>query len=293
MRLTDDGGTDNGGVDASPTQTFVINVTTVNDAPSFTKGADETVLEDSGAQTVSAWATAISAGPSDESAQTLTFTVTNNTNAALFSAGPAVNATTGNLTYTPAGNANGTATITLRLDDNGGVLNGGVNQSATQTFIINVTNINDAPSFTPGANQTVNEDAGAQSVSSFITAISAGPSEGSQTLTFNIVSNTNGALFSSSPAIASNGTLTYTPAANTSGMATITYNLQDNGGTANGGVDITANAVVHDHRRQPSTTRRASRRAPIRRCSRTAVRRRCPAGRRRSARGRRTNPHRC
>ena len=29
----DNGGTANGGVDASPTQTFVINVTTVNDAP--------------------------------------------------------------------------------------------------------------------------------------------------------------------------------------------------------------------------------------------------------------------
>ena len=133
------------------------------------------MLEDSGVQTVPGWATAISAGPSDESAQVLTFTVTNNTNAALFSAGPAVNATTGNLTYTPAANAFGTATITLRLDDDGGVLNGGVNQSATQTFVITVTNVNDAPSFTPGANQTVNEDAGAQSVSSFITAISAGP----------------------------------------------------------------------------------------------------------------------
>ena len=36
----------------SPTQTFDITVTNVNDAPSFTKGADQTVLEDAGAQTV-------------------------------------------------------------------------------------------------------------------------------------------------------------------------------------------------------------------------------------------------
>ena len=45
----DNGGTANGGVDASPTQTFTITVTSVNDAPSFTKGADVTVLENSGA----------------------------------------------------------------------------------------------------------------------------------------------------------------------------------------------------------------------------------------------------
>ena len=44
--------------------------------------------EDAGAQTVPGSATAISAGPSDEAAQTLTFTVSNDNNA-LFSAQPA------------------------------------------------------------------------------------------------------------------------------------------------------------------------------------------------------------
>ena len=58
MQIHDDGGTANGGVDTSAAQTFIINVTAVNDAPSFTKGADQTVLEDAGAQSVPAWATA-------------------------------------------------------------------------------------------------------------------------------------------------------------------------------------------------------------------------------------------
>ena len=71
---------------------------------------------------------------------------------------------TGNLTYTPAANAFGTATITLRLDDDGGVLNGGVNQSATQTFVINVTAVNDAPvadddAFNVSEGGTLNEPA--------------------------------------------------------------------------------------------------------------------------------------
>ena len=44
------------------------------------------------------------------------------------------------------------ATITVTLADNGGTANGGVDTSAPQTFTITVTAVNDAPSFTPGAN---------------------------------------------------------------------------------------------------------------------------------------------
>ena len=63
--------------------------------------------------------------------------------------------------------------------------------------------------------------------------------EAAQILTFN-VSNDNNPLFSVQPAVAANGTLTYTPAADTIGTATVTVELQDNGGTANGGVDTSA-----------------------------------------------------
>jgi hypothetical protein len=73
--------------------TVTVTLTAVNDAPSFVKGADQTVLEDAGGQTVTGWATGIGAGPSDESGQMLTFLVTNN-NTALFSVQPAVS--TGN-----------------------------------------------------------------------------------------------------------------------------------------------------------------------------------------------------
>src|SRR4029077_2846171 len=152
----------NGGVDTSAAQTFTITVTAVNDAPSFTRGANQTVNEDAGAQSVSGWATAISAGPANESSQVVDFLVSNDNNA-LFSAQPAV-AANGTLTYTPAANANGSATVTVRIHDDGGTLNGGVDTSAPQTFTITVNAVNDAPSFTKGANQTVNEDAGAQSV---------------------------------------------------------------------------------------------------------------------------------
>ena len=55
---------------------------------------------------------------------------------------------TGTLTYTPAGNANGSATVSVQIHDNGGVLNGGVDTSAVQTFTITVTPVNDAPTAT-------------------------------------------------------------------------------------------------------------------------------------------------
>ena len=205
------------------------NAQTPNQAPSFTKGADPTVLEDAGAQTVNGWATAIDDGDPG-SVQNLTFQVTNNTNPGLFSAGPAVDAATGNLTYTPAANANGSATITLVLKDDGGTAIGGVDTSAPQTFDINVTAVNDAPSFTKGPDQTVLEDAGAQTVNGWATDISAGPAdEAGQTLTFSI-GNSNPGLFSAGPAVdATTGTLTYTPTAGASGSATITVTLSDNG----------------------------------------------------------------
>ena len=97
---------------------------------------------------------------------------------------PAVSSS-GTLTYTPAANAFGSATITLKAKDTGGTANGGVDESATQSFQITVNPVNDAPSFTKGADQTVDEDAGAQSVLTWATAISAGPAnESGQTVTF-------------------------------------------------------------------------------------------------------------
>src|SRR6185436_13029632 len=71
---------------------------------------------------------------------------------------PAVNATNGDLTFTPAANAFGSATVSVSLHDNGGIANGGVDTSAVQTFTITVNAANHAPvNAVPGA-QSVNED---------------------------------------------------------------------------------------------------------------------------------------
>jgi VCBS repeat-containing protein len=228
----------NDGTAASNVATVNVMITPVNDAPAFTKGADQSLDEDADAQSVSGWATGISAGPSDESSQTLQFLVAND-NTALFSSQPAI-APDGTLSYTPAAEAHGSATVTVQLQDDGGTANEGVDTSAAQTFTIMIAPVNDAPTFTKGADQSLDEDADAQSVSGWATGISAGPSdESSQTLQF-LVANDNTALFSSQPAIAPNGTLSYTPVAEAHGSATVTIQLQDDGGTANSGSDTSA-----------------------------------------------------
>jgi len=247
--LSDNGGTADGGDDTSDSQTFSITVNSVNDVPSFTKGSDETVLEDAGTQTLNGWATAIDVGPANESGQIPTFLISTN-NDALFSGFPSIDAS-GNLTYTPAANANGSPTVTVRLMDSGGTADGGVDTSDPQSFTINVTAVNDVPTFTEGADQTMNEDAGVQTVNGWASGVSAGPvDEVGQSLSFDVSTNNN-LLFSVPPAIDAIGNLTYTPALNAQGSATVTVFLSDNGGTADGGDDtsdsqtftITVNSV--------------------------------------------------
>ena len=225
-----------------------LTVNPVNDVPSFTKGPDQTVLEDAGAQTVPGWATNISPGPANESSQVVDFIVTNNNNP-LFSVQPAVSAT-GQLTYTPALNANGTAIVSVRIHDDGGVLNGGVDTSAIQTFNINVTAVNDAPTLDAIPDPApIPQDSGLQTVN--LSGITEGPAnESTQTVTVSAVSNNTGLI--PNPTVnytdpSTTGSLNYTPVAGQSGSAQITVTVMDNGGVLNSGVRH-YHAAVHSGR---------------------------------------------
>ena len=209
-----------------------------NVAPSFAKGADQEVLEDSGISTVTGWATGISAGPANESVQSVSFLVSNDNNA-LFATQPAI-APNGTLSYTLAPNFNGSASVTVRIKDDGGTDNGGVDTSQSQTFTISVTPVNDAPSFVKGAHQAFANTVGALSVSGWATAISPGASnESLQTVVF-LVEADDPNLFAVLPAIDSSGTLTFTPAIGAVGTTIVSVRAKDTGGVANGGQDTSA-----------------------------------------------------
>jgi hypothetical protein len=122
--------------------TATITVTPVNDPPSFVKGPDQNVQSTAGGQTIPNWATDIRKGPvtaTDETGQTLTFLVSND-NPGIFTSQPAISPT-GTLTFTPLNGAQGTANVTVTLQDNGPNAPPNSNTSAPQVFIITVTSV--------------------------------------------------------------------------------------------------------------------------------------------------------
>src|SRR6185312_218582 len=171
---------------------------------------------------------------------------------------PVADITGGHLAFTPAANANGTgyASFTFQVQDIGGTGNGGVDTDpSANTITINVTSVNDAPS---GADKTVstNEDtAYAFTAGDFgfsdidgntLQAVKITTLPVAGTLTNNGVAVTAG---SSIPiADITGGHLVFTPAANANGTgyASFTFQVQDIGGTGNGGVDTdpSANTVT-------------------------------------------------
>jgi uncharacterized delta-60 repeat protein len=126
---------------SATTRTFTLSVTPVNDAPTFVAGGDLTVDYLAGPQTFAGWATGISQGPNDVG-QAAVFLVSND-NPALFAVAPSITPG-GTLSFTASGLL-GEAVVKVRLRDDGGTADGGVDTSATQTFRITFDNT----TFTP------------------------------------------------------------------------------------------------------------------------------------------------
>jgi len=212
----------------------------VNNPPTLDAIADQMVAENSDAHTVNL--TGISAGGSTDTWQSLTITAASS-NPTLIPT-PTISytnpSTTGILTFKPATNQFGTAMITVTVRDNGGTAGGGVD-TTTQLFAIDVKQVNVAPTLNALPNLTLNENAGVQVVN--LTGISPGPAtDAGQAITITAYSN-NLALIPqplityTSPA--ATGTLAFQPVAESTGTAIITIVVQDDGGTADGGVDTT------------------------------------------------------
>jgi Bacterial Ig domain len=226
VTVMDNGGTQNGGVDSTQVQ-FKVTVNQVSVAPTIDTPSNVTINENAGQQTVNL--TGITVG--NGGAQTLTVTASSN-NTSLIN--PTVTYTspnsTGTLTFTPAANSFGTATITVTAKDNSGM--------TSVQFTVTVNLVNQAPTINTPSNLTIDENAGQQTVN--LTGIAAGGGA-SETLTVTASSNNssliNPTVVYTSPN--STGALTFTPAANSFGTATITVTVMESGGTANGGVDKT------------------------------------------------------
>ncbi|MCA9174879.1 MAG: tandem-95 repeat protein, partial [Planctomycetales bacterium] len=204
--------TDPGG--AVGTASFVVTVNPVNDAPTTTGIADQTLLEDSSPATIDLLP---SFADAEDAAANLVYSVTNNTNGSVASATIATG--TGQLTLMPAPNAFGSTSVTVRATD----LNGAFVET---TFQVDVTAVNDAPS---GAisNITVNEDAPASVVDLF--AAFADVDDTDANLTFTVSVNSNPSLVSTA-INAGTGLLSLTYGADAFGVANLTVTATDPGG---------------------------------------------------------------
>jgi hypothetical protein len=262
FQVQDDGGTLNGGVDLDPTpNTITIDITGVNDAPAGTDNT-LTLLED-----VPHVFTAAELGftdPNDTPAHALAGVIittlpsagTLTLSGSGFAAGTeisAANITGGNLRFVPATNASGTpyASFTFQVRDNGGTSGGGVDTDASpNTITVNVTAVNDAPVGANGS-ATFNED----TVLTFapgdfgFTDPNDSPANNPLSVKITTLPATGSLTLSGAPFVAGTdisfvninaGNLKFTPAANGSGTpyATFTFQVRDDGGTANSGVDL-------------------------------------------------------
>src|SRR6185295_12312305 len=194
----------------SATANVTMTVTSVNDNP-VANPDSTTVREDSLATVISVLAND-NAGP--DTGETLSVT------AVTQGAHGGVTFTPTNVSYTPALNYNGPDSFTYTIGDGHG-------GTAVATVSVTVTSVNDAPSFTKGPNKTAPKNSGAQTAVAWATNLSAGPpDEAAQALSFT-VTNDNAGLFSAAPAIAANGTLTFTPTAGLVGLANVTVRIND------------------------------------------------------------------
>src|SRR5262249_50696026 len=161
----------------------------------------------------------------------------------------------GKLMFTPAANANGTpeTSFTFQVQDNGGTANGGVDTDPTpNTFTFNVISVNDAPSGTDNTVTTNEDNAYPFAAADFgftdpndspannLAAVEITTLPVAGTLTDNGVAVTAGQFVSA--ADIAGGHLVFAPAPNANGTpyASFTFQVQDDGGTANLGIDTDA-----------------------------------------------------
>lgn len=224
------------------TSIFTLTVSAVNDAPVLSTISGQTTPAGTASAAIAYTASDIDSSLSCGSS--ITATSSNTTlipNANISFAGTAPNCT---IVVTPVGVLYGTSTITLTLTDNGTPLPG---LTATTSFVMTVTQVNQAPTISAITSKATNED----TTLSGVTFTIADPD--STVYCSNVVGTSNNTTLVSNASIVVTGTapncvVAITPNANEYGTAAITLTLTDNGvplpsKTATSVFTLTVNAV--------------------------------------------------
>ncbi len=212
---------------------FTVTVNAVNDAPTTSGIANVLVNEDAADTVIDLFAAFADV---EDAATALTYTMQNNTNPGLFTA-TTIDGTAGTLTLDYALNQNGTATLTVRATDTGGLF-------VETSFTVTVNAVNDTPTTSGLANVVVDQDAPDTVINLF--AAFADVEDPDAALTYTVQNNTNPALFTAAPIDGTAGTLTLDYAPSQTGTATITVRASDTGGLfVDASFTVTVNVPTH------------------------------------------------
>ena len=215
---------------ASASTTFLLTVTATNTPPTISALSPQTINEDAGTGALS-----FTVGDGETAAGSLTVSG-GTSNAALVPVGNIVFGGSGanrTVTVAPAANQNGTATITVTVSDG--------QATASSSFLLTVTAVNDLPTIASVASQTTSAGVAVGPL-----AVTVGDVETAAASLTLSGGSTNAALvpvgniaFGGS---GTNRTVTVTPAPSQTGAATITITVNDGQATASTSFVLTVSA---------------------------------------------------
>jgi gliding motility-associated-like protein len=233
--LQDDGSDTPPNSNSSPPMTFIITVNPINDPPTFTISDNINIDEHTGAVSIANWAMNISAGPPDEEAsQNVTFVVNQSSISTYlqFDVPVSVDAN-GTISFTATPHYNGVAVYEIYLLDDGPSTPPHDNKSSSLGFSVIVDYINDAPTFTVGADTTIDEGDNIYIIPNWATNISPGvsPNEQDQQLQFTVIFQqvTGSLAFLRMPEVDTTGQLIFQATEHTYGEAIFDIYLVDDG----------------------------------------------------------------
>jgi hypothetical protein len=222
----------------SASDTFVVTVNSVNDKPTIANLSNLTISEDT---TTNSFGFTISDVETAASSLTVTVTSSNTTLVPNTSANLMLGGSGGirTLAVFPAANQSGTTTITVTVSDG--------SLSANASFVLTVNPVNDVPTISDIANQTiyVNTSTGSLGFTVGDVETAAGSLAVTATSSNTILVPNNSANLSLAGSAASR-TIVVTPAMSQTGTATITVTVSDGAASGSDTFTITVTAVDPD-----------------------------------------------